>query len=121
MNKPILMPSAAEQNQIEAALVHLPDYNPVRARRILAAIYETFVDMRPIEKPQELTKKQAQTLEVMIEFKSQHRRNATQQELADILGVDRKAVRQRIDSLKRKGYVVQGVGHRKIRPTKKAP
>lgn len=119
MSKAFIMPEAPTANQIEAALIHLSDINPSAARKKLAQIYATFVDMRPEEMPSELTRKQAQTLEVIAEFKTDHKRNPTQQELSEILGVDRKAVRQRMDCLKRKGFIATAPGHRKIKIIKK--
>lgn len=116
----VRVPVQPSNNQIEAAISLLPDHNPERARKVLRTIYETFINMRPEnELPADLTKKLAQTLETIIEFFEENDKSPTQQELADMFQVDRMTIRQRLHSLKRRGYITVMHSHRGIRVVKK--
>ena len=113
--RPVTMPSAPEPNQIEAAISHLPDMNPAHARRVLKAIYETFIDMRPENlQPRNLTKKMAQLLDVLKEYEEEHGYSPTRDELAAMIGIDRKGIYNRLNALRKRGYLLIRPGHRGI-------
>lgn len=116
----VRVPEQPSDNQIEAAVPMLPDLNPERARRLLRSIYETFVNMRPDnEQAPDMTKKMAQMMEAIVEYTEENDMSPTQQELADMFGIDRMSVRQRLQSLKRRGYISTVNAHRGIRIIKK--
>lgn len=116
----VRLPEEPTYNQINAAVSLLPDLNPDRARRVLRTIYETFIAMRPEnELPADLTKKMAQTMEAIQEYTDENDNSPTQQELADMFGVDRKSIRQRLQALKRRGYINIVHNHRGIRIIKR--
>lgn len=115
MTEFIRMPREPTANQIQAAGHLLPDLNPGRARRVLHQIYQTFVDMRPdAERPKGLTKKMAQLLETIVEFQEEHGFSPTQEELATLCGQERTTIRDRINALRRRGYLQVKSGYRGI-------
>lgn len=116
MSDPIVrLPEQPSDNQIEAAIHHLPDMRPDQARKTLRAIYATFVDMRPgSDYPPDLTPKMIQMMETIQEFQEENGFAPTQEELARMFGVDRSSIRKRLISLRRKGYLVVRRGYRGI-------
>jgi len=109
------MPIIPTANQIEAAMLHLNEMPPAQARRVLHKIYETFVDMRPeAKRPKGLTRKMAQLLEVIREYTNENGYSPSQQELADMFGVDRRSITRRLEALKTRGYIVKRRHHRGI-------
>lgn len=116
----VRLPEVPTDNQIEAALTHLPDMGKDRAKRALRAIYESFVAMRPEnELPADMTKKMAQMMEAIQEYTDENDQSPTQMELADMFGVDRTTIRQRIHALMRRGYISKTSQHRGIRIIKR--
>lgn len=112
----IQIPKAPDENMIEAAAAHLPELNPSQARRALRAIYQTFIDMRPNSNyPLDLTVKMTQTLDVIMEFQEEHGYAPTQVEIAKMMGVDRTTIRNRINSLRKKGYIAVSHKHRSMK------
>jgi len=115
IEKSIRLPEKPSDNQIEAAIHHLPDMRPDQARKTLRAIYSTFIDMRPgSDYPTDLTPKMIQMMETIQEFQEENGYAPTQVELSRMFGVDRSSIRKRLLSLKRKGYLVVKRGHRGI-------
>ncbi len=107
------MPYVLSDNQIEAAIHHLPDMPPEKAKRALKAIYETFIDMRPGgQYPSDLTPLMIQLLETMAEFQEENGHAPSQLELGRMFGVNRTTIRKRIQALKKKGYIVIKRGKR---------
>lgn len=119
MTKTIAMPDRPTENQIEAAL-HLIDKPPAEARRILRSIYSAFIDLRPeAEMPVNLTKKQAQLMELLIEHEAEKGHAPTQEDLASMVGCDRRLIIYRLKALERKGYLYLTRAHRGIHIRKK--
>lgn len=115
MTDVVRIPLTPEANQIEAAMTHLPDMTPDRARRTLKEIYATFVDMRPNSGyPPDLSIKMIQMLETIREFQDENAHAPSQAELAAMFGISRQMVMKRLLSLKRKGYITIRSGHRGI-------
>lgn len=115
MTDHVEMPLIPTSNQIEAAMLHLSDMPPAHARKALHRIYETFVDMRPeASRPKGLTQKMAQLLEVIREYTDENGYAPTQEELADMFGIDRRGINRRLETLRQRGYIVKRRGHRGI-------
>lgn len=114
MTKTIAMPDKPTDNQIEAAL-HLIDKPPAEARKILRAVYSAFIDLRPeAELPSNLTKKQAQLMEILQDHENDNGYAPTQDDLATMIGCDRRLIIYRLKSLERKGYLYLTRAHRGI-------
>lgn len=116
MSDPVVrMPAAPHENQIEAAIAHLPDMTPERAKRALRSIYSTFVEMRPGSGyPADVTPLMVQLLETIRDYQEDNGFAPTQYELARMFGVDRATIRKRLMSLRKKGYLAIRRGHRGI-------
>jgi SOS-response transcriptional repressor LexA len=62
----------------------------------------------------ELTAKQAETLEFVRLYAERHGASPTYQEIADGFGITTTAAFQRVDALRRRGYVTTSRMHRRI-------
>lgn len=116
----VQMPDEPDDNMIEAAAAYLSELPPARARKILRQVYKSFVEMRPNQNyPPDLTKKMIQTLDVIMEFQQEKAFAPTHHELSRLLGIDRTSVRDRLNALRKKGYITYTSQHRSMKIVKR--